>query len=92
MYFARDLVGPLALAIVLVVICDPVRRRSTDRRGWPRWIGTTAVIVVAYLVLLAMAALLWLAGTQFAQLVARVPDELQRERSAAPRLAAVGGP
>ena len=57
-YFARELVGPLALAIVLVVICEPVRR-PFERRGWPRWTGTTAVIVLAYLVLVVMGALLW---------------------------------
>ncbi len=75
-YFARDLVGPLALAIVLVVICEPVRH-SVARRGWPRWTGTTAVIVIAYLVLLAMGALLWLAANQFARLVAEFADELR---------------
>ncbi len=75
-YFARDLVGPLALAVVLVVICEPVRR-PLERRGWPRWTGTTSVIVVAYLVLVLMGALLWLAGTQFARLVADFSDELQ---------------
>lgn len=75
-YFARELVGPLALAVVLVVICEPVRR-PLERLGWPRWTGTTAVIVVAYLVLVVMGALLWVAGTQFASLVADFTDELQ---------------
>ncbi len=75
-YFARELVGPLALAIVLVVICEPVRR-PFERRGWPSWTGTTAVIALAYLVLVAMGALLWLAGTQFARLVGEFADELQ---------------
>ncbi|KQZ85510.1 hypothetical protein ASD56_04060 [Microbacterium sp. Root166] len=73
---AREIVGPLALAIVLVVICEPLRG-PLERRGWPRWTGTTAVIVVAYLVLVAMGALLWLAGRQFAQLVADFADELR---------------
>ena len=75
-FFAREIVGPLALAIVLVVICEPVRR-PLQRFGWPRWAGTTAVIVVVYLVLVFMGALLWLAGTQFARLVADYSDELQ---------------
>ena len=75
-YFARELVGPLALAIVLVVICEPVRR-PLERRGWPRWTGTTAVIVIAYLLLLLMGTLLWLAGTQFARLVADFSDQLK---------------
>jgi predicted PurR-regulated permease PerM len=75
-FFARELVGPLALAVVLVVICEPVRR-PFERRGWPGWTGTTAVIVLAYLVLVAMGALLWLAGTQFARLVGEFADQLE---------------
>ncbi len=74
---AREIVGPLVLAAVIVIICEPVRR-PLDRRGWPRWAGTTAVIALAYVVLAAMGALLWLAGTQFARLVSEVADELQR--------------
>ncbi|MCP2635565.1 AI-2E family transporter [Microbacterium sp. HD4P20] len=76
LFLARDIFGPLALAIVLVVICEPVRR-PLERRGWPRWSGTTAVIVVVYLVLAGMAALLWFAGTQFARLVVDYVDELR---------------
>lgn len=75
-YVARGVFGPLALAIVLVIICEPARR-PLQRLGWPRWAGTTAVIVVAYLVLLGMAALLWVAGTQFAVLVADYADKLR---------------
>ncbi|NYF27865.1 AI-2E family transporter [Microbacterium sp. JAI119] len=73
-YFARDLLGPVALAIVIVVICD-LLRRPLERRGWPQWGSTTAVIVVAYLILLVMGALLWLAGTQFARLIADLVSE-----------------
>lgn len=75
-FFARSLVGPLVLAIVLVVICEPVRR-PLERRGWPRWTGTTAVIAVAYLVLAVMGLLLWVAGVQFARLVADYLDTLR---------------
>ena len=75
-YFARSLIGPLALAIVLVVICEPVRR-PLERRGWPRWAGTTAVILLAYLVLAVMGVLLWVAGVQFAGLVSDYLDQLR---------------
>lgn len=75
-YLARGIIGPLALAIVLVIICEPVRR-PLEHRGWPRWTGTFAVILVAYLVLAVMGVLLWLAGVQFAQLVADYLDELR---------------
>ena len=73
-FFIRDVFGPVALAIVIVIICEPFRR-PLDRRGWPAWAGTTAVIVLAYLILLAMAALLWLAGTQFARLIGDLVSE-----------------
>lgn len=74
--FARELVGPLALAAVIVIICHPVRF-PLERWGWPRWAATTGVIVVAYLILAVMAALLFFAGVQFARLVADYSDELQ---------------
>ncbi|WP_439591060.1 AI-2E family transporter [Microbacterium sp.] len=74
--FARELVGPLALAAVIVIICHPLRH-PLERRGWPSWTATTAVIVLAYLILAVMVALLWFAGTQFVKLVADYSDELQ---------------
>ncbi|MFH8251078.1 AI-2E family transporter [Microbacterium sp. B2969] len=74
--YARELVGPLALAAVIVIICHPVRF-PLERRGWPRWLATTMVIVVAYLILAVMALLLFFAGVQFAQLVADYADELR---------------
>jgi AI-2 transport protein TqsA len=76
LFLARELVGPLVLAAVIVIICHPVRH-PLERRGWPRWAATTAVIVVAYLILLFLGALLFFAGTQFVRLVADYSDELQ---------------
>ncbi len=73
---ARELVGPLALAAVIVIICHPLRH-TIERLGWPRWTATTAVIVLAYLILAVMVLLLWFAGTQFVRLVADYADELQ---------------
>ena len=74
--FARELVGPLVLGAVMVIICHPVRH-PLERRGWPRWLATTAVIVVAYLILAFLALLLTFAGIQFARLVGDFSDELQ---------------
>ncbi|GAA5036584.1 AI-2E family transporter [Microbacterium fluvii] len=74
--FARELVGPLALAAVIVIICHPVRR-PLERAGWPRWAATTAVIVVAYVVLAILAALLVFAGVQFGRLVADMAGDLR---------------
>jgi AI-2 transport protein TqsA len=76
LYFARELVGPLVLGAVMVIICHPVRH-PLEHRGWPRWAATTAVIVVAYLILAFLAFLLAFAGVQFARLVADFADELR---------------
>ncbi|MET0736455.1 MAG: AI-2E family transporter [Microbacterium sp.] len=76
MFFARELVGPLVLGAVLAIICHPVRH-PLERRGWPRWSATTAVITVAYLILAVLVLLLWFAGTQFVRLVADYSDQLQ---------------
>ena len=78
---AREIVGPIALAIVIVVICEPLRR-PLERRGWPSWAGSTAVIAVAYVVLGVMGLLLWFAGNQFAHLVA----DLAADRGLAERV------
>jgi AI-2 transport protein TqsA len=76
LFFARELVGPLVLAAVIVIICHPVRH-PLERWGWPSWAATTGVIVVAYLILLVLGALLFFAVTQFVRLVADYSDELR---------------
>ncbi|MCT9819627.1 AI-2E family transporter [Microbacterium sp. W1N] len=76
LWLAREIVGPLALAAVIVIICHPVRH-PLERRGWPRWLATTAVIVVAYVVLAAMAALLVYAGGAFVRLVRESAGDLR---------------
>lgn len=74
-WFARDILAPLAVAAVVVIIAHPLRY-PLERRGWPRWAATTAVIVVAYLILAVLAALLVFALAQFAGLVPQFTDEL----------------
>ncbi|MEV8273454.1 AI-2E family transporter [Microbacterium sp. NPDC077184] len=76
LFVARELVGPLVLAAVIVIICHPVRH-PLERLGWPRWAGTTAVIVVAYLILGVLGWLLYFAGVQFVGLVTDYADDLQ---------------
>jgi predicted PurR-regulated permease PerM len=82
LYFARELVGPLALAAVIVIICHPVRF-PLERRGWPTWAATTGVILICYLILAVMVALLWYAGVQFAGLVASYEDQLKSSAASA---------
>ena len=76
LFVARDIVGPLVLAAVIVIICHPVRH-PLERLGWPRWAATTGVIVVAYLILGVLGWLLYFAGVQFVRLVTDYADDLQ---------------
>ena len=76
LHLGRELAGPLFVAAVIVIICHPVRH-PLERRGWAPWAATTAVIAVAYLILAALAAMLFFAGAQFARLVVDSEDELR---------------
>ncbi|XRD70734.1 AI-2E family transporter [Microbacterium esteraromaticum] len=67
-HLAQDLITPLALALIIVIICEPVRG-PLERRGWPRWAASTTVIALAYLVLALMGLLLWIAGAQFVRMI-----------------------
>ncbi|MGW9631828.1 AI-2E family transporter [Agromyces sp. NPDC055520] len=69
-WFARDILAPAAVAAVVVIIAHPVRR-PLERRGWPSWLATTAVIVVAYLILAVLGTLLVVASAQF---IGMLPD------------------
>lgn len=68
LWLLRDVIAPLAVALVVVVICSPASS-ALIRRGWPQSLGVTAIIVLAYSVLLAMGWLLWIAADQFAHLL-----------------------
>ena len=73
---ASSVFAPLLLAAVLVIICHPVRK-PLERRGWKPWLATTAVIVLVYLILAALAAMLVFAGIRFADLVQEYLSDLQ---------------
>lgn len=75
-WVAREVFGPLALGVVIVMICHPLRK-PLERWGVPSWIATTVVILGAYAVLAAMAALLYYAGAEFVALVRGSAAEFQ---------------
>lgn len=75
MSLGRDILTPLFVAAVLVIIVHPVRT-PLEHHGWPRWLATTAVIVVAYLVLAVLGGLIVFAAGQFAALIPQYADEL----------------
>ena len=74
-WFARDILAPAAVAAVVVIIAHPVRR-PLERRGWPSWLATTAVIVVAYAILAALGTMLVVAAAQFIGMLPDYADEL----------------
>ncbi|GMA32674.1 AI-2E family transporter [Litorihabitans aurantiacus] len=76
LHLGREFLGPLLLAAVIVVICHPARH-PFDRAGWPRWVGTTVVVVMAYVILAVLALLLTWAGVEFVDLVADYSSDLQ---------------
>jgi AI-2 transport protein TqsA len=59
------LIGPLFLALMIVIAAHPVQRWAR-RRGWPVWAATLALIVVVYAGLLALAAVLFVSVGQLA--------------------------
>lgn len=89
-YSGRAVIGPIALAMVLTVIVHPVRYRL-EERGWPRWLATTSVIAVVYLVLAVLAALLIAALAQFTLLLPEYADDFDAlAQSAKDSLIALG--
>jgi predicted PurR-regulated permease PerM len=87
---AREVLAPILLAAVIVIICHPVRF-PLERRGWPRWAATTAVVVVAYLILAVLVAMLVFAGFRFADLVREyLPALVRSVEDIVDQLAAVG--
>lgn len=81
LHAASEVAGPLFLGAVIVIICHPVRH-VLERRGWPSWAATTGVITLAYLVLAALALMLFYAGVQFSRLVADSADQLRASATA----------
>ena len=59
------LIGPLFLALMIVIAAHPVQRWPR-RKGWPTWAATLALIVVVYVGLLALAAVLVVSVGQLA--------------------------
>ena len=87
---AREVLAPIFLAAVIIIICHPVRF-PLERRGWPRWAATTAVVVLAYLILAALVAMLVFAGFRFADLVREyLPALVRSVEDVVDQLAAAG--
>jgi AI-2 transport protein TqsA len=62
------LVGPLLLALVVVIALAPVQR-FLQRHGWPRWASASVLLLLVWSVLLGFVALLVVSIAQFAALL-----------------------
>lgn len=64
----QGIVGPAFLGLMLVVVVIPLQHWMI-RKGWPRWLAITAVVVGAYAILLCLGLILLYAAARFAGLV-----------------------
>jgi len=69
LYWARPVLIPLALAVVISFMLSPAVA-LLQRRGLAR---TPAVLVVATLAAIVLAGVLWIVGSQVVQLLAELP-------------------
>ena len=66
--------GPVFLALVLVVTVDPVAA-ALGRRGFPRWVGAIVTLVLVYAILLALVAALVYAVSGLVQVLPGYRDK-----------------
>ncbi|WP_066373593.1 AI-2E family transporter [Herbidospora mongoliensis] len=72
-----DTVGPLVLALVLIVAVAPVRA-ALERRGAAVWIQVAVPLLIVLVVLLGMVAAVVVAAAQLGQLAAQYSDTFQK--------------
>ncbi|WP_245765748.1 AI-2E family transporter [Nonomuraea jiangxiensis] len=72
-----SVVGPLVLALVLVIAVAPVRR-WLDGKNAPVWLQVTVPFLIVLLVLLGMAGILTISATELASLLSTYAGEFQR--------------
>ncbi|UYM03517.1 AI-2E family transporter [Solicola gregarius] len=71
-----DIIGPIFLALVLVIAVHPVRGWC-ERRGLPTWVATFAALIAVYAILVAMVLALVVAGARFAGLLTHYQPEFE---------------
>ena len=69
-----NIIGPVFLALTLAITVRPVTHWFAER-GAPGWVGTVAVLLILYIVLLGMVFVL---GASIAQLATTLPDYSDR--------------
>lgn len=64
LYLGRELITPILLSLVLVITVHPIRR-ALITRSVPKWLATTTVILIAWLILIVIIGLTLAAGGRF---------------------------
>ena len=71
-----NIIGPVALALVLSIAVHPVRRYA-DRHKLPAWLGIILSLIAVYGIVLGLFAILVIAGIQFASLLQDYAPQFQ---------------
>src|ERR1700712_512471 len=73
-----NILGPVFMAIVLVVTVDPIRS-GLIRRGAPKWLATLAVILGIYVIVIGLFLAAIVGIAQLAALLPQYADQFQSE-------------
>jgi predicted PurR-regulated permease PerM len=84
------LVGPVFLALILVIALAPVQTWMR-RRGWPGWLSTLVLILLVYAVLLGMIASIVVSIARLATEMPQYANQAQHYVTAATNLLAKYG-
>ena len=73
-----DILGPVFMAVVLVVTVDPLRS-GLIRKGAPKWLATLAVILGIYAIVIGLFAAAIVGIAQLAALMPQYADQFQAQ-------------
>ena len=85
--FIAWLIGPVFLALILVIALAPVQT-GMRRRGWPGWLSTLVLILLVYAVLLGMIASIVVSIARLATEMPQYANQAQQLVTAATNLLA----
>ena len=80
LYAGRSLIGPFAIAALIVMVCHPLRY-PLERRGVPSAVATAAVVAGSYLILLVIGGLVLIAVVELVNLVPQYTDQVASAQS-----------
>jgi len=78
MHAVPDILGPVFLALVLVITVDPLRGMMI-RRGAPRWLATLVLVIGMYAIIIGLMVAGIIGVARLASLLPQYADEMQSE-------------